>query len=91
MTSNEVGDVIKYKLVTPDNRNHDTNCIRWATVTGICLELNKVTKTVLLNIGNIVVNSLHMMCRNSIQNIYSGKSMWNPMDKWWELSILNSA
>jgi len=82
------GDIIKYKTNSSLGDSDNDGCICRATIIGICLELNRVTKTVLLNNGDKLVNSLHMIRRISMRNVYNGKPRWNPVRDWIELSKL---
>ena len=83
------GDVIEYKLNRPINDNDNDDCIIRATVAGIRLELDGKTKTVLLNNGDALVNSLHLVRRISMRNLYTGEIMWNPIRDWVALSSIH--
>ena len=82
-------DVIEYRLNSSLGTDDEDTCIRRATVTGIRLELDGMTKTVLLNNGDTLTNSLHMVRRISMRNLYSGEVMWNRIWEWVALSSVH--
>ena len=88
-SSIDCGDVVEYKLDTSEGNDDGDQCIRRAMVVAICLELDCRTKSILLNNGDRLVNSLHMVRRVSIQNIYTGEAMWNPGRDWVALPSIH--
>jgi len=82
------GDIVEHKTNSSLGDGDNDGCIRRATVIGIRLELDRVTKTVLLNNGDKLVNSLHVIRRISMRNVYNGEPQWNPVRDWMELSKL---
>ena len=82
----EVGDTIQYKSRFPLGQSECDECITEARVAVIRLELDCVTKKVLLNNGDTIINSLHLVQRISMMNIYTGQPLWNPIKDWFELS-----
>ncbi len=77
----DVGDVIEYRL----GNNDDSSCICQANITDIKLKLNRKPKTVLLNNRDKLINSLHMVHRILMQNLYTSKAMWNLVCDWCSL------
>ena len=75
----EVGDVIDYRL-------RASKLIIRATVVAIVLAEDEVTKTLKLNNGDRVIDSLHLVRRVSMRNIHTNEPMWNPIRSWKELS-----
>ena len=66
----DVGNVIEYRLNSHLNEYDNDSCIQQATVTGIRLEMDRKKITVLLNNRDHLQNSLHMVQRISMQNLY---------------------
>ena len=71
----EKGDLIDYTLQISIGTGTEQDLVRRATVTGIRLELDGTTKTVLLNNGDRVVGSLHKVRRVSMRNLYTEEAM----------------
>jgi len=83
------GDTIEYRVPDIVVKNRENECIRRATVVGIRLELDKITKTVILNNGDKLSDALHLVRRVSMRNIYTGEPMWNPVREWRELRSIH--
>ena len=85
----EKGDLIDYTLQISIGTGTEQDLVRRATVTGIRLELDETTKTVLLNNGDRIVGSLHKVRRVSMRNLYTEEAMWNPIRVWKSLSDMH--
>ena len=70
----DAGSIIEDKLHTSQTKVCSSLYQR-GTVVGICLELDRKTKSGLLNNGDKLLKSLHMVRRISIRNIYTGEVM----------------
>ena len=79
----DAGDIIDYKIDVDENAASEI--VRRAIVTEIRLESDQVTHTILLNNGERLVHSLHMIRRVAMRNLFTGESMWNPIREWREL------
>ena len=81
----EKGDTIEWIMRSSlEDPNHH-KLIRRATVAAIRFELDK-TKTVILNNGDKITNSLHLVRRVSMKDLETGEALWNPIRDWFELS-----
>ena len=81
----EVGDIVEYVMNASVQGPERNQLIKRATVVAIRLELDK-TKSIVLNTGDKIVNSLHLMRRVSMKDLNTGEALWNPIKDWFELS-----
>ena len=82
----EVGDIVEYKTNASLGGSEENEFIKRATVVAIRLELDQTTKALILNDGEKLVNSLHLVRRVSMKDIHTGEPLWNPIRDWFELS-----
>ena len=75
----EKGDLIDYTLNSSIGTVTEEDLVQRAMVTGIRLELDGTTKTVLLNNADQIVGSLHKVRRVSMRNHYTDEAMWKPV------------
>ena len=84
----EVGDMIEYRpresLLNVDPENFTLR----ATVIGIRLEADGMTKSLQLNTGDFIVDPLHLVRRVSMRNMQTNQPMYNPIRAWRELSSI---
>ncbi len=71
----KVDDILKYKANAALGRSDSDGCIKHATVIGIWSELDKVSNSILLNNGDKLVNSLHLVWQVSMKDIYTGQPL----------------
>ena len=79
----DAGDIIDYKIDV--DKIAVSEIVRRAVVTEIRLESDQLTHTIMLNNGDRLVHSLHMIRRVAMRNLLTGESMWNPIREWREL------
>ena len=62
--------------------------VKRVSVVAIRLEENGLTKTVLLNNGDRIIQSLHQVRRVSMRSLTTNAPMWNPIPLWKDLSSM---
>ncbi len=81
----KVDDILEYKANAALGISDSDGCIKRATIIGICLGLNKVSKSILLNNGDKLFNLLHLLQQVPTKEIYAGQPLRNPICDWFEI------
>ena len=84
----ERGDIIEYIPQSTDMNSdkYPSHFIQRAVVIGIRAELDGKTHTVILNNGDTLIHSLHMVRRVAGMDPFTKEPIWNPLREWKNLS-----
>ena len=82
----EYGDLVEYKLRESIHGTLTSALPQRGIVKSIRLHSDNNTKTIMLNNGDMLVSSLHMVRRMSMRTLDTNRVLWNPVPTWKNLS-----